>query len=720
MKRYLIPLFLMVGGLFAEYDVGDVLPVPVTKVMLTISRDTVTGRVVYKDDNMYLILTTGVDTAAIDNYIAQIPPLFDEVKASVLSYLNLTEDDLYDSDNDSRIFLVITPMEVSAILKDLGIQHPTKFYGMFDPNFTVSGENYSAHEYIHLNCRSQLSPSNLCDDQGFVDSRLRKVLYFLYTDYVIWSLDRNERNRNILRGGIYIASKVDTLSDYSVGFDEVSDIMFDGAPYGYDGTTIEYDAADIISSDDKNAEMAFYWFNFLEEHFGEDALVSAITSPQLFSVAFDQLLSSRNLELDSLVVEFNLKMALNGLGFGYDFASPLIPDHPVVDIFHPLSKNVYDIFDADTVPNLGAVLSGNGALGFRAKNPVLIGKLARLNYPDGMNVKVYLIDSVAKTVTDITADEVVEFPDIQIYSKVAYFINLTGSNGSIWEAYDDTTAPNVESFFVKPDFSALNVFHVYGITDEEVCYDVGSCTMKVGADIPGALTTITFDASNIDTYDDDAGTHYVYYSRFEVPTAREGDYKFFIYDAADAVENKVVYTDTVVLTVGFATAGTFNAFEREGIYILPRENAMFAVSTHKGRIFISSEASSPVLLKVPGTSSQSIYRLEGNTWIPVKTHYSDGYLFAEVEPRGEYRVMTGKPAAMNFNVNFRGRTLYMNLPSTSMVKVKLYGLNGRLIRTLNTSGAGLITMDLGNIPSGVYYLDIETDFGKVSKKVVLY
>ncbi len=65
-----------------------------------------------------------------------------------------------------------------------------------------------------------------------------------------------------------------------------------------------------------------------------------------------------------------------------------------------------------------------------------------------------------------------------------------------------------------------------------------------------------------------------------------------------------------------------------------------------------------------------------------------------------------------------GRKLYLELPTTSQIKVSIYSLNGRLVLSRKLEGKHRYTLNLDNLGKGIYMLHLETAGGKFARKFV--
>ncbi len=739
MKRALILMPLLIGFAGAELNVGDQLTVPITVMMLNITRDfpsTVPATVQYKDSDMYILTvpkitytmhkdkpTLYMDTTMIDEYTNQIAALFPQVKQDVLNYLGLSEDDLYDSDNDPRIYFIIAPLYITDNATSAGIYAPNTVTAYFDPYYSTTTTEFPRHEIIYINTRSFLT-----GDSGFVPEVLRKVLYIYYTAYVLWSLDPDESAGDLMRLAVYMASKIDTLSDYYTGQDTVPDIRLSGAKAGYDGNTFVYDLNNILAFDDYNFELAYIWMYYLEELFGGNTMESIAVSSDFASAQISTLFESNGMEFKEAVKDYYLKAILNGKGFGseYDFAIPALVGKNIFDFFVYPNSNTWYVLPYQNVlyPDSMDIVEGWGMLGIGVRNPSIFDQPVVLNYPDNLDIRAFLFDIPGKTVTEITAPDRLLMVNMDT-TKVAVLMNLNAASFLPWLQYGDSTPPVVERFFIYPSVGALNVFDIYIQSNSDLCVDANNCKAGISVTIPGAPAPINLLASKIDAFDDSEGSHKVYFARFEVPVLRPGTYIFALTDIADSLDNRLQTTPTETLYVQTLNSTQVASFYNSILKIRGLENMTLAVFKERstGEIHISSNRNDGVIeLMVASPSNKVVYQKIGNVWIPVDSRYKGGYVVATVSSNGTFKLGDGNPSMVenNISVNVRNKKLLLNIPGYGKFYGRLFSIDGRLIRTFEVNGPGLVPVDMSSVPSGIYRLKGNYGNASISKTIVIY
>ncbi len=103
--------------------------------------------------------------------------------------------------------------------------------------------------------------------------------------------------------------------------------------------------------------------------------------------------------------------------------------------------------------------------------------------------------------------------------------------------------------------------------------------------------------------------------------------------------------------------------------------------------------------------------------LTIKSHSTNSEgLMENKSSRDKYRLMITPNPSNNVTI------VKYNLPFSRPVSIKLYSVNGELIKSFllsNTTNNGIITIDAKLLPSGVYILRLESGNIKVARKIVL-
>ncbi|HDI83429.1 MAG TPA: T9SS type A sorting domain-containing protein, partial [candidate division WOR-3 bacterium] len=155
-----------------------------------------------------------------------------------------------------------------------------------------------------------------------------------------------------------------------------------------------------------------------------------------------------------------------------------------------------------------------------------------------------------------------------------------------------------------------------------------------------------------------------------------------------------------------------------------------------------AELNKPVTLvmEIPeGVKSPVVAQFTGDAWMKVGGVVSNGRIEVNINSGGSYRVIDDVQARTEEKMSFSVKMLSPNvfgdrmllrfmLPDRGKVKVDVVDASGRVVRTLvdRTLNAGVYYLDwdrksdAGNtVPSGVYFINVDTEYGKVTSKTVL-
>jgi len=95
---------------------------------------------------------------------------------------------------------------------------------------------------------------------------------------------------------------------------------------------------------------------------------------------------------------------------------------------------------------------------------------------------------------------------------------------------------------------------------------------------------------------------------------------------------------------------------------------------------------------------------------------------------GENEITKNLPDKLNIEQNYPNpfnpeTKIIYSLNRASKVKIIIYNILGREIETLvndfKSAGAYSVTFNAGNLPSGVYFYSLITEYGRQSKKMIL-
>jgi hypothetical protein len=724
----------------AELNIGDRVQVPLTYFSLTFRKDYIEtsdsgyARVILKTPYIYVLT---MDTVYIQELPQQfiIPPdtalkianlidtLFNQIKPNVDNYLTNYfgySPNFLDSDNDPRLFVVIGAFFVSDAF---GLEKPNNVVGYFDPYYSLKTP-YPRHEYIVLNCASILtaeSPTRGDCSKTFNRNALKKALYFLYTNYVLYSYKPNEDNFARSQIAYYLASKASNDTSFFYGFrqgntrnllyiiDDEIDRNFKYSIAVNPASTYIPQVSLANTLDDAQAQISYLWFNFLEEK-DADALKSKIldNSNKFYKLFSDSLIRS-------YVLEFHLKNLLNSKGYGYDYSNPFIKTKEI----YPWSGTI-SIYKGigTTDKDRWIPLPVYGAIGFAVLSPVAVNKPIAWNWIDNSKIRVYKIDTVLKKVDSLLINPLRHKVDsLKRGSERLFMVNLDQIKIDIRYAMNDTTPPTIYSFFALPSKFSLNTFEVFLRTNDLLCIDVGRC-YRAYAQLftPDPIYKPIIELQQLEPIIIGTDTHFVYYGKILLSKVQKGDYIFSLVNARDKFDNTPSSYPSDTITLNYLSPQSLISLYEGSLKIKNNENFEYPIVVKKSNegfyIFSSTKFDGYVYIK--GFDNQVIY-YENQ---PLTTYYENGYLMAKFVGNGHYKVSTGKPIYV-FSFKVENRNLLLTLPSEGTVKIRIFDISGRVLYDANkhfTSGLNVIELPL---KKGLYIFEIKYNNDKFRFKQVI-
>lgn len=737
MKRWILGLvfvnLLYVGIVEAEYDVGDSVYIPLNQYYVVPQRDYpvkvggneyVPAVIKYKDDNIYVAVidsikyvytTTGpggvivvdsvvvvFDPATVDSNISLIVSTFnnpdgsgESIKQKVLNYLGITESDLYDSDNDPRIFIVFTGLFTSSRISNLSV------YGYFDPYFSTT-EKFPRHELIVLNVNN----GTLYSD-GYLDPNiLKKTLFYTYSQYALWSIDPEELDIYLSKEAFYIASQADPLGSYYMGFDNSISLI---APINPFSVTVPYLYGKYMVSD-MDGEIAYYFFRNVSYYLGDDVLLDIIKSPYIFDRALKLALESNGLSLADVIKDFHLRNLFNASGkFGYSYDDPELAG---VEIYRP---QVFAI--PPTAQSSAYTVSAYGASLVYPKVVSQANKYFVLNYPDSafqQGLMVYFVDVVNDSFYQITVPDRYDRPSgLDKGTQWIYIINAS-SQSVPFSVGLDTIPPADYSFNVFTTRFDLTKFYITVVSPDELAEDVDKPYLLVSLQSP--LGALEFDLNLTGELVVGIGQkRYVYYKEVKFPTLAPGNYIFSIApkDLVENVGERVADTliveylnqnSVLTLSNGVDIVGEgyviVNVVD-EGVYIHPSGRVQLRFNT-------------------PDASRIVYYRASmEDMWQPLDTYYDDGYVYVNTNMPGFYKTGFGTPKNGSFSLSYSAGELVMNVPYPGSISLEIYDISGKKVyshvRRVDMPGTISVSPEL---PRGVYVLKVQYGDLKITRKLV--
>lgn len=707
----------------AELNVGDRVQVPLTYFSLTFRKDYIEAsdsgyaRVILKTPYIYVLTMDTVYIQEIPKtYI--IPPdtalkianlidtLFSEIKPTIDNYLTNYfgySPNFLDSDNDPRIFVVLGGFYVSDAL---GLVSPNNIVGYFDPYYSLKTP-YPRHEYIVLNCASVLTSESSSDGdckKSFNRNSLKKALYFLYTNYVLYSYKPNEDNFARSQIAYYLASKASNDTSFFYGFRQgntrnllyVINDQID-ATFKYNiaiNPTMPYiNQVNLANTlDDPQAQISYLWFNFLEEK-DANALKNKITDnyDKFYSLFPDSLIKS-------YIVEFHLKNLLNSKGYGYNYSNSFLQNKEIYP-WTGTSSIFKGVGGADNDRWLSLPIYA--AEGFVVTAITGANKPIVWNWIDSSKIKVFKIDTLSKTVSELSINPLkLKVDSLRRGRERLFMINLDQIKVEIRYAINDTTPPTISSFFVLPNKFSLNTFEVFLLANDLLCVDVGKCSKAyIQLSTPDPIYKPLIELDELETVSD-----IVYYGKILLSKVQKGDYVFSVINLRDKFDNVPSNYPSDTVKIDYLSSQSIISFYNGFLKIKNNENAEYPIiikKTDRG-FYIFSNAKFDGYIYIKGSDNEIIY-YENQ---PLTTYYENGYLMAKFNGSGYYKVSNGKPI-YNFSFKVENKNLLLTLPSYSNVKIRIFDLNGRVIYNFDKDlNVGLNVIEIP-IKKGVYVFEIK-------------
>ncbi len=739
MKRWILS-FLMaglvsVGILRAEYNVGDSILVPLNQYYLIPIRDYPLkigtnqyqkGVVKYKDDNLYIIVIDSIkypfnkvandivvpdsllvvfDQDVLDSTISAVVNMFSDpygdgsgtVLDHVLQYLNLNRNVLYDSDNEDRIYLVITGFYLSSSL-------PFKVKGYFDPYFSTTTD-FPRHEYFVLNTKDL----DLKGETDYIDvDVLRKILFDLASTYVLWSLDPEELDVDLKKSAFYLASKVDTLyPEYYKGYNKAFSI---NAPVDPFSIFHPYLIGKYVITD-LDAEATYLLYRTYEQMIGEDSLLQIILSPNYFQNDIKLALESRGYTIADVLSVFHLNNMFNEANLGgYGYNDPALAGMPIY------VKQYFGV--TPTFSNSRYFISSRKAAAVYAKLTYQSNVPLTLNYRDSAisngEIKVYMVDEVAGTVDEINnVDRYFRPEGLDRYTQYLYIVNLTP--GSVPFAVSlDTIPPADYSFRVITDRFDLTRFDIVLLSADQLVEDVDKDYLFVQLKAPMGVYDV--EVPLVDSLVLGTSKKYVYQYSLKLPRILEGDY-IFVTTPKDLVGNVgITVADTI--TVAYLN-GIFAASDK---VLLKGDGRYVAFNFDENGVFVAPSGDGvEIAFRVPSSTFSVYYSPDGEgNWIRLNSIYSEGYVHAEVSQSGYYRVDVGNAGISNMQMLVQGNRLVFALPEKGELSYRIYDVSGRLIYGERLEVNPGIYASSYNLKRGVYVIAVDYNDKSLRKKVVVY
>ncbi|MCS7245717.1 MAG: hypothetical protein RMJ38_06285 [candidate division WOR-3 bacterium] len=740
MKRLFAIFLIFFGYLRAEYNVGDTLTVPINVFFLNLTRDYVQsdplysnyrfyGKVRYKSDRYYIITidtikydysagnppqpTTRVDVIPPSHIQPIVDSIVDVLESHkifqrVLDSLGVSQFQLFDSDNDPRIYIVvaagffITSQSGSIGITDVDIK------GYFDPYYSTS-TIYPKHEFFVLNYKSSLFTTNV--NLSIKKGILRKFLFYLYTQYVLWSINRNDNElvSDILRGAFYLASRVDlsNADKYYNGFETPTDALNTANFNPLTNKSAYLTTLYMMNSSDAIA--GILWLTSLEDILGYQKLKSFfLTKGRTFSELINSELELRNISLDSLINLFHIKNLLNrftSFPQQYRYSQPYLQG---VTIYPP------SVITSISTSLSTISLNPRGAFAIYALTAATAQKPLIVNFSDNAyinnKITVYKIDTITKEVIKLS-DSVENSRrlylkgGLNLRTQYVLIVSTSPTIQSISYTINDTLPPTLSKFSLIPNRFSLTLLQTFTSSTEGLYSDISANKITLSLLYPDGIVD-TFDVPLKDTVKIGNTTTYYFIFDYKLPYLKVGKYLLRPVRINDALDNLVTgYSDSVIFS--YLTPNSILSFDNVKIKNPGSRSIPVMTKFEKNAFGIYKEDNTPLIIKIKG---EGIICNENGCF---DTYKEGDYVWAYINASGNYYLSNGTPK-QTFLFNIVNKKLYVQVSESAILEI--YSIDGRKVLSMELL-SGIYELP---IKSGLYRAILRVNDSVHYKSFVVY
>ncbi|RKZ01556.1 MAG: hypothetical protein DRQ10_01870 [Candidatus Hydrothermota bacterium] len=691
-------------------------------------------------DEGWLNVSSGMGNLLSDRDLAAVieavesEPRFDD---SLLSFLGISQEDLYDVDGDPKIYIYITPLEKSG---DVSV---SEIYGYFDPTDEDSAaEGSNVKEIIVLNL----------DKIDFSDvSTIKKRIAYFYAKYVAWSLDNDDyiwHTAGLAALGAYLATGL----DYENGLDDTCEFVANPNQYLFH-YPLDWRPTPVVA--DGDIERVFLWYEYMYERFGSDFVRALFSDPAngLTSLEVQIRIFGHGLEVDDVIDDWFIASYL---------------DNPDTNFYG--GKYGYRNIDIQVVPSV-FVPEGHdysilpyGLVIVRTTNDDTVGVPFVFNGVDNAPFHLWGIRSTESSVVvqSESLDAKNRFRTV-VQPGEEYAVAVVFHALSIASFYisSDTTAPEGEALYALQNPLLPHVLDVYFLIEGEPVYS------DVVISMPTLIVESDGDTETyyMDLYANNESYIYMTNITLDVPGGTEKSFTLKVlyqdlsgnetvgHDVTVHVrrigeEGAVIVLDngncTVVIPEGAVTGSVplaFSTLQSDGDFISASSSGasnLYSV----GSPYITLVKPVEIRIKLGSASNGAglaIFRWSNGTWTPLPTTYdpSENVLIASSDRFGVFQVRKGQPAVSvtpEFTINKTvlhatdHLSLSYTLPSLTDIKVAVYDYTGRMVKNVfegkPNSLRGEIRWNLedeygAKVSSGIYFLTLEGENIHKTYKIVV-
>ncbi len=719
---------------------------------------------VYKmgeSDSAWVYISDGIGSyvgdETVESFFQSVENPFgdgESIFSKVLSTYGISKSKLFDVDGDDHYFLVPSPFVISTNLTDKTI---TPIYGYWDP--------LDEDTTFSLSNRKEIFVLNTKEISDFSSPQLQKVLAYLFSRYVAWSLDPDEDKAVLTGEAAFLA--------YKAGFDLTNGLVegnqYLGSPqtsylnYPLYSYTIQWVNPPSPIAREMDRERMFLWLMYLNEQIPGDSVefFQALLEDTLDGKAFiKEKIESNGYKFYEFfrnwaLANFFDDTTIQGGIYGYKEIDVSIPDNNIEKV--------------TTAPGTDRTVVGYGYKYFKFVPDTLLNTFVF----NGKDSKFFYEEDTATGVVDtISAFNVVFFwgspGNYQIdqvepdrYNRIKY-----STNDTVYVAIINRTSSEAK-YVVSKDVEPPEIHALYALQNRviERSTDVYLVSMeRLFSDVDVSIPVLevnpmdtTYESMTVPFESFASGNEMPYeYYKATVFVKALGDVELRVF-AQDKSGNDISYTsDTISLQSVGSKGGNLTVLNGSIELIVPENSIngshivlfdrtknidsdgfgpVFSIG-HEG-IHFSKPATlvlrSPDYRKIEDGFSLMVK--EGDTWVPVPqvVDREDGFVQAQVEHLGLFQIrrgtapgLVGKTILMEFGPNPVKDNLNLRflVPKKSNFDIEFYDVAGRLVRTERiTLDAGIqpLQISLRDLKNGIYFLKINTfGYNTIKKMVVLH
>jgi hypothetical protein len=657
----------------------------------------------------------GMPGVVTDALIENVKQAFEAFYPVILDTFQVTQEELYDVDGISKIYVHITPLFIGGVAQGTY----GNIYGYFDSVDETDSTSGSFRDIIVINQTDYADPSDTL-------ARPWALAYF-FGRYVAWSLDQDDEAYIYAGFGMLAAEKAGLNPPYRVLSQEVPPIPTITGPNVWSTSS--------VLETFRDRSRIYMWYKYLEETFGFDFILSVLRDTLNGYSSWASLLEGEGTSLSDVVKDWHIWSFKNNLVNTQILVSP--SDPPEVFGLDRLSSFYWKITPVDT--------------------------LLRLNGEDGKLLYAVFLED----------DSIVNDLSSQIDSTARLiFDNSEGKSGTFIVVNGETGDANTHTLsrdFVAPSgdlFTLQNsiydfYFTLYVVSNDAIVSDISAINpdylLLAGDSI---IERGTFEAWF---------THDTLYGYKALSRANaEGDIVYYLW-AQDISGNELIATDSFSIHIIEPSGGMEVALNGEVILEVP-EGAVnitcyVVIDKTEEKSFVAASIiredtkneglspiysigtdelvfSKPVDLKVRFKDPDAgLYLYQNERWVEVPTRSENGYVVGTITRGGLYQVRRG-PGSFETSTTWLGLAypnpvisrngsviIPFSLSNDGIVKLSVYDISGRKIITLLNgkadAGNNEVEWNLRNergrmVNAGVYFYRLKTkDYSAVRKLVIL-